>query len=366
MFSTSSPVLADWPSSIAVGKRVIGPGRSCFIIAEAGSNHGKEIKTALALVDAATDAGCDAVKFQTFSGEDLAANYESSVTQLPKKFRVWGNTLQELYKNCSMPDEFHEILAEHAKNRGILFLSSPFSENAVDRLAALGVAALKIASFELGHLPLIRYAASTGLPLILSTGMAGLGDIEQALNAAAQGGGKEVALLHCGSNYPMSPAGANLASMETMRRAFGTPVGFSDHTLGVAVPIAAAALGANILEKHFTLDRRSDGPDHLFALEPDELKAMVVQMRTAEMSVGDPRKRCQSEEVENARRGKRSLFYARSMNPGDKVTIEDIKILRPGIGLEPALLELLIDKRVQRLVEVENPVMWEDFLSNGD
>ncbi|MBF0603463.1 MAG: N-acetylneuraminate synthase family protein [Nitrospirae bacterium] len=362
----SSPALVDWPSSIIVGGHVIGPGRSCFIIAEAGSNHGKDIKTALALVDVAADAGCDAVKFQTFSGEDLAANFENAATRLPAEFRVWGSTLQELYKNCSMPDEFHDALAEHAKKRGILFLSSPFSENAVDRLVALGVAALKIASFELGHLPLIRHAASTGLPLILSTGMSGLGDIEQALNAAAQGGAKEVALLHCGSNYPMGPAGANLASMETMRRAFGTPVGFSDHTLGVAVPIAAATLGANILEKHFTLDRKSDGPDHSFALEPDELKAMVAQMRTAEVSVGGSRKRRQLEEEEHARRGRRSLFYARSMKPGERVTAGDFKILRPGIGLEPAFLELLVNKRVQRLVEAENPVVWEDFLENGE
>ncbi|MBF8271061.1 MAG: N-acetylneuraminate synthase/pseudaminic acid synthase [Magnetococcales bacterium] len=362
MFFISSPVLSDWSSTVPLGNHVIGPGHSCFVIAEAGSNHGRNLNTALALVDAAADAGCDAVKFQTFTGEDLAANFENPATRLPEEFRVWGNTLQELYKNCSLPDNFHEALAQHAKQRGILFLSSPFSEVAVDRLVALGVAALKIASFELGHLPLIRHAASTNLPLILSTGMAGLGDIERALNAAAQGGAKNVILLHCGSNYPMGPAGANLASMETMRRAFGTPVGFSDHTLGIAVPIAAATLGANVLEKHFTLDRNSDGPDHPFALEPDELKEMVTQMHTAELAVGGSRKRRQPEEEEHARRGRRSLFYARPIKAGEIVTLGDFKVLRPGIGLEPVFLELLLHRQIHRSVEMENPVVWEDFL----
>lgn len=365
MFTINSPVLSNWPPEITISGRAVGPGHPCFIIAEAGSNHDQDLKTALTLVDVAADAGCDAVKFQTFTGPDLAANHETAETRLPEAFRRWGSTLQELYRHCALPDAFHEPLAAHAAERGILFLSSPFSEPAVDRLAKVGVAALKIASFELGHLPLIRHAASTGLPLILSTGMAGLGDIERALDAVAAGGGKQVALLHCGSNYPLGADGAQLSAMETMRRAFGVPVGYSDHTLGGAVPVAAAALGAHVLEKHFTLDRAADGPDHSFALEPGELRQMVEWMRLAERAVGKPQKRRQAEEEEHARRGRRSLFATRTLEPGERLTVEMVQVVRPGIGLEPAVLELLLGRPVIRQVLADTPLTWDDFLGGA-
>lgn len=362
--SIHSPVLPNLPSVVSIGGKKLGSDHPCFIIAEAGSNHDRNLDTALALVDAAADAGCDAVKFQTFMGSDIAAGGNSKLTALPEEFSRWGKNLQDLYANCALPKDFHKPIAERAAERGIIFFSSPFSEWAVDFLVELGVPALKIASFELVHLPLIRHAASSGLPLIISTGMAGLGDIERALEAVDAGGGREVALLHCGSNYPLGAESAHLSAMETLRRAFGVPVGYSDHTLGSSVPIAAAALGANVFEKHFTLDRSGDGPDHSFAVNSDELKLMVSQMREAEQAIGQPQKRRQPEEESNAARGRRSLFAACELKAGDILVGSSVKIVRPGAGLEPMLLELLLGRRLVRDVPADTPLTWDDFLQS--
>jgi sialic acid synthase SpsE len=276
--------------------------------------------------------------------------------------RRWGDKLLDIYSRWSLPDEFHEPLATRAKERSIHFFSSAFSEAAVDRLAKLRVPAIKIASFELGHLPLIRHAASTGLPLILSTGMSGMSDIERALEAVAAGGGKQVVLLHCGSSYPLAEAGANLNAMTTLRAAFGVPVGYSDHTTGLGVPTAAAALGAAVLEKHFTLGRNSEGPDHSFAIEPNELTEMVRMMRQAEAGLGSSRKFRLAEEQGAARRGRRSIFAARAMAAGERVSADKIKVVRPGIGLEPVFLELILGRPLAKSVEDNQPLTWDHFM----
>jgi sialic acid synthase SpsE len=225
----------------------------------------------------------------------------------------------------------------------------------------MGVPAIKIASFEIVHLPLIQHAAATGLPLIISTGLAGLGDIERALEAAAKGNCRSLALLHCGSNYPLDSSSANLRAMETLRRAFGVPVGYSDHTRGIAVPTAAAALGAELVEKHFTADRGGDGPDHSFALEPSELASMVSQIHDAQRAIGSSRKQRMPEE-EDALRGRRSLIAARDLKAGEVLYAGAVKIVRPGIGLEPVLLDLLLDRPLCRAVSAEQPLSWDDFL----
>jgi sialic acid synthase SpsE len=362
MTTLHSPVLAEFSPSFSIGDRPVGGGAPCYIVAEAGSNHDRKLDTALALVDAAADAGCDAVKFQTFLGPDIAAGPGTSHTVLPPQFARWGTELQAFYVASALPKEFHAPIAARAKERKIAFFSSPFGEWAVDFLVEMGVPALKIASFELVHLPLIRRAAQSGLPLIISTGLAGLGDIERALDAAAQAGARNIALLHCGSNYPLSAAGANLAAMKTLRRAFGLPIGYSDHTEGIAVPTAAAALGASLIEKHFTWSRGGEGPDHGFALEPDQLRLMVTQIREAEQAIGSPRKRRQPEEEEHARRGRRSLIAARSLAAGEVVTADAVKVVRPGAGLEPMLLDLILGRRVTRAVTAEHPLTWDDFL----
>ena len=358
-----SPVLPSLPAAFRIAGREIGGGAPCYVIAEAGSNHNRDLDTALGLVDCAAAAGCDAVKFQTFTGPDIAAGPATALTRLPPEFARWGSELQEFYKACALPREFHVPLAERARERGITFFSSPFSEQAVDLLVEVGVPALKIASFELVHLPLIRHAAATGLPLIVSTGLGGLGDIERALEAADKGGCKHLALLHCGSNYPLTAASANLAAMETMRRAFGVPIGYSDHTLGLAVPIAAAALGANLLEKHFTLSRSGQGPDHSFALEPPELAAMVSQIGEARLAVGQSKKRRMAEEEPHERRGRRSLFAARDLASGAILTPDAVRVVRPGAGLEPLLLDVLLGCKVVRPVKADHPLSWRDFLS---
>jgi len=363
--SMHSPVLGNFSSSVRINGSDIGDGKPCFIIAEAGSNHNGDLNTALALVDVAADAGCDAIKFQTFTGIDIAAGGNSQYTALPPEFSKWGKNLQELYANCALPEEFYAPLSARAAERGICFMSSPFSEKAVDLLVATGVAALKIASFELVHLPLLRHAAASGLPLVISTGMAGMGDIERALDAVISGGGKDVVLMHCGSNYPLGAESAHLSAMKTMQMAFGVPVGYSDHTLGIAVPTAAAALGAASVEKHFTLDRSMEGPDHGFAVNPDELKTMVQYMREAEQAVGLPMKRRQKEEEPHAMRGRRSIFAAKNLTAGEKLTSDSVKIVRPGVGLEPLLLELLLGRKLVRDVEEDSPLTWDDFLSSG-
>jgi sialic acid synthase SpsE len=359
-----SPVLPDFASSFAIGDRKVGGGALCYLIAEAGSNHDRSLEKALALVDIAAGAGCDAVKFQTFLGPDIAAGGNTEYTKLPPEFAKWGAHLQEFYRVCALPKEFHKPLIDRAREREIAFFSSPFSEWAVDFLHELGVPALKIASFEIVHLPLIRHAASTGLPLVISTGLAGLGDVERALEAADKGNCKTLALLHCGSNYPLSPASANLAAIETMRRAFGVPIGYSDHTTGIAIPIAAATLGADLLEKHFTAERDGFGPDHSFALEPSELDTMVHCVREAQMALGTGRKRRMAEEEAHLKRGRRSLIAARDIKAGERLRADAVKIVRPGAGLEPLLLDILIDRPLVRSVVAEHPLTWDDFLGS--
>ncbi|MGN6285680.1 MAG: N-acetylneuraminate synthase family protein [Afipia sp.] len=363
MINLHSPVLPNFPDRIAIETRHIGAGEPCYIIAEAGSNHDRNLEQALKLVDVAADAGCDAVKFQTFEGDDIAAGPATELTRLPPEYAKWGKELRDFYKACALPAEFHAPIAARAAERKIQFFSSPFSEKAVDLLFKLGVPALKIASFEIVHLPLIRHAAQTGLPLIMSTGLAGLGDIEKALEAAEKGGCKGLALLHCGSNYPLTISGANLAAMETLRRAFGVPVGYSDHTEGVAVPTAAVALGASLLEKHFTTDRAGEGPDHSFALEPADLRNMVSQMRDAQLSVGSARKRRVPEEESHARRGRRSLVAARNIKAGERLTADAVKVVRPGSGLEPLLLDVILNRPVTRDISLDHPLSWDDFLA---
>jgi len=364
--SFHSPRLSGFAETFEIAGRPIGGGAPSYVIAEAGSNHDKDLTKALALVDAAAEAGCDAVKFQTFVAEEIGSNFDSPEVRLPDALRPWGDNLQQLYRNCALPDEFHEPIAARATEKKIAFFSSAFSERDVDRLMKVRVPAIKIASFELVHLPLIKHAASTGLPLIISTGMAGLGDIERALEAVSAGGGNKVALLHCGSSYPLNAASANLAAMETMRRAFVVPVGYSDHTLGLAVPTAAAALGAAVLEKHFSLNRKKGiGPDHSFAVEPHELKDMVKQMREAEQAIGSPRKSRATEEEPLVRLGRRSIFVTRALSAGERLSPDCIKVLRPGIGIDPMFLPMLLGKPVLRPMQADTPLTWDDVLDGA-
>jgi N,N'-diacetyllegionaminate synthase len=345
------------PASFAIGGRTVGPGQPTYVIAEAGANHNRDLGIARELVDVAAAAGADAVKFQTYSG----AIYSTKTPAFRYLEPLTREGPSELLESIALPREWQAPLAEHARSRGIDFFSTPFDADAVRELDALGVPVLKIASFELVDLPLIRLAAATGRPLILSTGMAVLGEVEEALRAAQEGGAPAVGLMQCTSVYPAPAERINLRAMATMERAFGVPVGLSDHSLGTAVPIAAAALGAAFVEKHFTLSRAMTGPDHPFALEPAELRAMVAGIRAAQAALGDGRKEGPSpeEREEMYVLGRRSLIAARDLPAGTVLEPDMIMIKRPGFGIPPKHLELVLGRPLKVDVEEDDILTWD-------
>ncbi len=346
------------PREFAIGGRLVGPGHPTYVIAEAGANHNRDLATARALIDVAVDAGADAVKFQTYSGRRL---YSTKTPRFKYLEPLTDQSPSELLEAISLPREWQPELAASARDRGIDFFSSPFDADAVRELDALDVPVLKIASFEIVDPQLIRAAAATARPLLISTGMATLGEIEDALTAATEGGAPAVGLMQCTSVYPAPAERINLRAMATMERAFQVPVGLSDHSLGTAIPIAAAALGAAFVEKHFTLDRTMPGPDHPFALEPDELRAMVAGIRAAQAALGDGRKDGPSpeEREEMYGLGRRSLIAARDLPAGTVLEADMITTKRPGYGIAPKHLELVIGRVLKIDVEEDAILLWE-------
>jgi N,N'-diacetyllegionaminate synthase len=347
--------MSRFERAIEIGGRAVGPGKPCYVIAEAGANHNRDLDIARELIDVAAAAGADAVKFQTYTGKDLYSSRTPRFEYLEDE-----RSPQELLDAIALPREWQPLLAEHAAKREIQFFSSPFDRAAVDSLRELGVPALKIASFEIVDLPLIRYAAAVGVPLILSTGMATYGEIEDALGAVAEAGNREVALLRCASVYPAPPETINLRAMETLRQAFGVPVGLSDHTEGVAVPAGAAAVGAELVEKHFTLSRDMEGPDHPFALEPDELKAMVAGIRAVETALGDGRIEgpSEAEAGEMYTLARRSVIAACDIPAGTVLEEGMLTVKRPGTGIAPKHLPLLVGRTARVDIPFDEPVTW--------
>lgn len=346
--------------TIRIGDRVIGPGHPAFVIAEAGSNHNGDIRTAFALIDAAAAAGADAVKFQTFRADALVARTSHPIATLTDEFGKFGKTVHEMFVKAEMPLAWLPKLRDRAGERGIMFLSTPFDEESADTLAGLGMPAFKIASYEVVHLPLLRHTARFGRPMLLSTGMASLGEIEDALAAVRGEGNDQVAIFHCPIGYPVPPAHVNLAVMDTLAQTFGVPVGLSDHTTGVAIPIGAVARGATLIEKHFTLDNSQHGPDHGFAINPDELAALVAGVRAVEQSVGDPRKVCLPSEQLHYVRGRRSLFVSADVAAGEVIRREQIVVLRPGVGLAPRYLDTIAGRPARRAMRAFEPITWDD------
>jgi len=347
-----------FPAEFAIGDRLVGPGHPTYVIAEAGANHNRDLGMARELIDVAAESGADAVKFQTYSGDRIYSRKAPRFTYLEE---LSDKSPAELLEDISLPREWQPELAAHAAARGIHFFSTPFDHEAVAELDALGVPVLKVASFEIVDLRLIRVAAATGKPLLLSTGMAVLGEVEDALAAAADGGAPAVGLMQCTSVYPAPAERINLRAMGTMERAFGVPVGLSDHSLGTAVPIAAAALGAAFVEKHYTLDRSLPGPDHPFALEPGELRAMVAGIREAQAALGDGRKAGPSpeERVEMYTGARRSLIAARDLPAGTVLGEDMIVTKRPGTGIAPKHLELVVGRVLRVDVEEDDVLQWD-------
>ena len=341
---------------VKIGNKVIGESEPCFIIAEAGSNHDGKLEQAKQLIDIATFAGADAIKFQSFQADKIAAKTKDKIVNIDI---AGSKTLHDLYKNLELPKEWLSELIDYAKEQGIIFLSTPFDEQNADDLDTLGIPAFKIASFELVHLPLLKHLAKKNKPIILSTGMANLGEIEEAINVILEQGNNKIILLHCGIGYPLELESVNLSAMDTLKQAFPYPVGYSDHTLGLAIPFASVSRGANVIEKHFTISRNLKGHDHSFAMEPDELHSMVKGIRDIKKAIGFPQKCVLETELIHYNRGRRSIFAKVRIPKGTTITREMLSILRPGIGLKPKYLDIVIGRKATTDIEAQEPITWD-------
>ena len=339
--------------TVKIGDKVIGGDNPCYIIAEAGSNHNGSFEQAKKLIDAAVEAGADAVKFQIFKAENLYSKYTPEFSYLK------GENVYELIKNIETPREWIKELIKHCKGKNIDFLASAFDFEAVDLLDKY-VPAFKIASFEITDLELIKYAAEKGKPMIISTGMANLSEIEDAINAIKSVGNENIILLHCNSLYPTPVEIVNLRAIETMKNAFKLPVGFSDHTLGIHIPIAAVAMGACMIEKHFTLDRSLPGPDHSFALEPDELNAMVRCIREVEKVKGNGiKEKSELESEEMYVKARRSIHAKVDIPKGTKITRDMLIIKRPGYGIKPKFIDIVVGREAKKDIKEDEWITWD-------
>lgn len=334
--------MSNFPS-IKINNRRIALDEPPYVIAELSANHNGKLETALRIIEEAKKAGADAVKLQTYTADTITLDCDSEEFQIHGG--LWdGKTLYQLYQEAHMPWEWHAPLFEHARNLGIAIFSSPFDNTAVDLLEDLNAPAYKIASFEAVDLPLIKYVASTGKPMIISTGMADADEIQEAIEAAREGGCKELAILHCVSGYPAPAEDYNLRTIPDMIQRFGLVTGLSDHTLDNTTAITSVALGASIIEKHFTLDRSGGGPDDSFSLEPHELAALCKDTKTAWSALGKVDYGRKSSEQGNVQ-FRRSLYFVRDLKAGDLITQDAVRSVRPGHGLSPKYLNQLIGKR---------------------
>lgn len=340
-----------------IARRKIGKNCPVFIIAEISANHAQSFNQAVTLIKKAKECGADAVKFQTYTPDTVTIDIDN------KYFRVkhpkWGGqTLYQLYKKAYTPWSWFKKLKKTADDLGIMFFSTAFDKTSVDFLEELNVPLHKIASFELVDLPLIEYMAKTKKPLIMSTGMANLSEIKEAVNTAKKAGSREITLLKCVSTYPAKPEEMNLKTIPHMGELFGLPVGLSDHTLGIGVSVAAVAQGAGIIEKHFTLSRRIKTPDSFFSIEPHELKELVENIRTAEQSLGKVHYGLTDGE-KRSRVFRRSLFVVKDIKKGERVTEENIKSIRPADGLKPKYLKRILGRKVGRNIKKGTPLKWD-------
>ena len=349
-------------AAIQIGDRWIGPDHPPLVIAEMSGNHNQSLDRALEIVDAAAEAGAHALKLQTYTADTITLNVRGGDFEVRDQGSLWaGQNLHDLYAKAHTPWEWHEPIMERAQQRGMLCFSSPFDESAVDFLEELGTPAYKIASFENNHLPLIRKASATGKPLIISTGMASLGELEQAVAAAREAGCRELVLLKCTSTYPATPANTNIRTIPHLRQLFGCEVGLSDHTMGVGVSVAAVALGATVIEKHFTLSRAQGGVDSAFSLEPQELAALVQESERAWQALGQVRYG-PTEAERKSLQFRRSIYVAADIEEGEIFTADNLRIVRPGHGASPALLDQLLGRSAKRSYQRGTPLSLDQLL----
>lgn len=344
---------------IRINNREIGSTVRPYLIAEMSGNHNQSLDRALAIVDAAARAGADAIKLQTYTAETMTLNVRGSGFVIDDRNSLWhGRQLYDLYQEAHTPWDWHKPIFDRAAQHGMHGFSTPFDESAVDFLESLGVPAYKIASFECTDLPLIRRVAKTGKPVIISTGMASLAEIDEAIRAARSMGCDQIALLKCTSNYPATPEHSNISTIPNMRAAFGCPVGLSDHTMGCGVAVASVALGAVMIEKHFTLRRSDGGVDAAFSLEPAEFAALRVESERAWQGIGQITYGGTMAE-ERSRLFRRTLYIGRNVKAGETLTRENLRIIRPGLGLPPKYFEHLLGKRVRRDAVAGTPMSWD-------
>jgi N-acetylneuraminate synthase len=341
---------------ITIAGREIGSDRPPYVIAEVSANHNGSLDRAIAIMDAAKAAGADAVKLQTYRADTITIDHDGPEFVLHGG--LWdGRRLYELYEDAAMPWDWHKPLFAHAKKIGITVFSSPFDATAIDLLQSLGAPAFKVASLEMADLPLIKRMAATGKPLIMSTGASELSDIAEAVAAAREGGCKEIMLLQCTSGYPTPPADSNLKTIANLGETFDRVVGLSDHTMGTAVPVAAVALGACAIEKHFTLRRADGGVDSAFSLEPEELARLTADCRTAWEAMGRVQYGVAGSE-KSIRALRRSLYVVKDIAAGEELTEENIRSIRPGLGLAPKFLPDVLGRPASRALKRGTALDW--------
>jgi N-acetylneuraminate synthase len=334
-------------------------GNRTFIIAEAGVNHNGNINIAKKLIDVAVEAGVDAVKFQTFSADNLViktaekAEYQMQTTEA-------AETQYEMLKRLELSYQEHIELYNYCLQKGTMFLSTPFDFESVDLLEKLGIKMYKVSSGDLTNMPLLRYIAKKNKPIILSTGMANLGEIEEAIDWIEQEGNNRIILLHCTTSYPTAYEDVNLRVITTLQRAFKLPVGYSDHTVGTEVPIAAASMGACVIEKHFTLDKSMNGPDHKASLDPQELKYMILSIRNIEKAQGTGIKRLSDIEIKNKKIVRKSIVARKEINCGQVLSEDVLDIKRPGNGIAPKFFNKMIGMRSNKRIEKDSLIQWKD------
>ena len=346
-------------SELRIANRAIGTGHPPFVIAEMSGNHNQSLERALALVEAAAGAGAHALKIQTYTADTMTLDLDEGEFHVGHP--LWGGqSLHKLYQQAYTPWEWHEPIFRRARELGMLGFSTPFDASAVDFLESLEVPAYKIASFENSDLPLIRKVAATGKPMIVSTGMATLAELDETVRAARAAGCRDLILLKCTSTYPATPENSHIRTIPHMRELFACQVGLSDHTPGIGAAVAAVALGATVIEKHFTLRRADGGVDSTFSLEPEELAALVVETERAWLALGQVRYGPTEAEVAS-RIFRRSLYIVRDLRRGDLLSADNLRAIRPGLGLPPKYYDQLLGRRLARDARRGTPVSWELF-----
>ncbi len=345
--------------AINISGKLFGEKHPPFIVAEMSGNHNQSLERALQIVEAAAQAGAHAIKLQTYTADTMTLDLNQGDFFIEDKASLWqGRSLYDLYKEAYTPWEWHEPIFQRCRELGIVAFSTPFDESAVDFLETLHVPCYKIASFELTDLPLIRKVAATGKPMVISTGMASVAEIYETVRVAREAGCEDLVLLKCTSSYPASPEDSNLLTIPHMQKLFNCPIGLSDHTMGIGTAVAAIALGACFIEKHFTLSRADGGVDSAFSMEPEEMRQLVIETERAWQALGQI-SYSPGEQESKSLKFRRSLYIAQDMAAGEVLTPENLRIVRPGYGLEPKYYDVVLGKRVNRAVKKGTPLSWD-------